>query len=878
MFSFLGRPRGVAALCSASAVAIIASVSPAGAQEQLRSYNIPAQQLSSALLEFSRQSDVRVMADPAVVNGRQAPALQGTFTVSQGLDRLLAGSGLTHSLSPSGAILVQAASPTQLGAADPAAEEEIVVTGTRLRGQTVAAQTDSVTREAIERSAVTTTEDIFAQLPQNFAGLNAGTAYGVDGGSLLAGQNVFERVTAIDLRGLGAESTLTLIDGGRMAGALYGQVVDVSVIPVDAIDRVEISMGGNSAIYGGDAVAGVANIITRRSFDGARSTATFASADVGGERYTVGQVFGIDRERLGLIAAYDYKQELPLNLVERGLTSDTPTNFGLIPLSLQVQPQLTQHSGFVGVRFSPASGIDFFADALYALRESEEYTSYYTPPDTPDNPTITQTENSAETYRLSGGASIDLNNWGVDVRLGTSGRDNLSASDSLPFPNPIRVSQDSRLHAGSIVATGPLALLGREIESAFGIELRQETLLARDQLGGVVQADASRRVSSVFGELSLPIIEGADTPILEATLAARFDDYSDFGDTTNPQFGVLFRPLDGLLLRGTYSTAFRAPPLLLYAPTDSIIIFTISDPSAPGGTSDTLFWLGNGPNLQPEEAITESIGFDFRPQFADWLNFSVTYYRIDYENRIAEPFPLGSLFSILDEEALYADAINRNPTAVTANTAVAAGLSTGFFSNFTATPFDPVTESVLDVFPNLVLVDGRTINVATEQLEGWDFGLEGTAEAGSFHLTFGLNGTYIANHERQRLVTSPISSQVNGVGRASDLRLRANVGVERDAFGAFLQINYLDGYPVNLAGSTTSSIDSWTTYDLTLTYDGDNANAADRLRRVSIAFSIANLFDTDPPEFRDNGFGVLFDPSNANGVGRYVSLRVARNW
>src|SRR5262249_10948607 len=117
MFELLGRMRGASTLASAaSAIAIVASVSPASAQEQQRSYNIPAQSLASSLLEFSRQSDVRVMADPSVVNGKQSPALQGTYSVGDGLDHLLAGSGLVHSTTPSGAILVQDPnSPTRLG-------------------------------------------------------------------------------------------------------------------------------------------------------------------------------------------------------------------------------------------------------------------------------------------------------------------------------------------------------------------------------------------------------------------------------------------------------------------------------------------------------------------------------------------------------------------------------------------------------------------------------------------------------------------------------------------------------------------------------------------------------------------------------------------
>src|SRR5688572_18364709 len=122
----LGRPRGAAALASASVLALVASASPALAQEQQRAFNIPAQSLSSALIEFSRQSDVRVLADPRVVNGRRAPAVVGSYTPSEALSRLIAGSGLHVSPNSSGGFVLAAdsSSPTRLGAAERAASSE----------------------------------------------------------------------------------------------------------------------------------------------------------------------------------------------------------------------------------------------------------------------------------------------------------------------------------------------------------------------------------------------------------------------------------------------------------------------------------------------------------------------------------------------------------------------------------------------------------------------------------------------------------------------------------------------------------------------------------------------------------------------------------
>jgi outer membrane receptor protein involved in Fe transport len=126
MFDVLGRPRGAAALATVSAIAIMAAFEPASAQEQQRSFNIPAQALSTALIEFSRQSNVMVVADPAVVRGHAAPMVRGDFTPRDALGQLVTGSGLNINQRPEGGfVLVGDARPTRTGAADPAASEDV---------------------------------------------------------------------------------------------------------------------------------------------------------------------------------------------------------------------------------------------------------------------------------------------------------------------------------------------------------------------------------------------------------------------------------------------------------------------------------------------------------------------------------------------------------------------------------------------------------------------------------------------------------------------------------------------------------------------------------------------------------------------------------
>src|SRR5690606_16159735 len=89
---------------------------------------------------------------------------------------------------------------------------------------------------------------------------------------------------SISLRGLGADATLVLVNGRRVAVSSFAEnvttnFVDINSIPVAAIERVEVLKDGSSAVYGSDAVAGVINIITRRDFEGFEASVGYGAAD-----------------------------------------------------------------------------------------------------------------------------------------------------------------------------------------------------------------------------------------------------------------------------------------------------------------------------------------------------------------------------------------------------------------------------------------------------------------------------------------------------------------------------------------------------------------------------------------------------------------------
>ncbi len=144
-----------------------------------------------------------------------------------------------------------------------AAEEEdrgIVVTGSRLNlnpNLEGAAPVLSVSQEQIQSQGTIRVEDLVNQLPQVFAGQAGEVSNGASG------------TATLNLRGVGSVRTLVLIDGRRLPyGSSSISSANLDLIPTQLIERVDVLTGGASAVYGSDAVGGVANFILRRDFEG----------------------------------------------------------------------------------------------------------------------------------------------------------------------------------------------------------------------------------------------------------------------------------------------------------------------------------------------------------------------------------------------------------------------------------------------------------------------------------------------------------------------------------------------------------------------------------------------------------------------------------
>jgi iron complex outermembrane receptor protein len=148
--------------------------------------------------------------------------------------------------------------------------QEIIVTGSRIAAPNAVSTSpiEVISSESIETTGKTDISDLIAQLPQN---LNNGL--GQDLGNTTSGLTTPGGVATADLRGLGPNRTLVLVDGRRLGQgspntAIQSPAPDLDQIPAGLVDRIEVVTGGASAAYGSDAIAGVINFIMKKNFQG----------------------------------------------------------------------------------------------------------------------------------------------------------------------------------------------------------------------------------------------------------------------------------------------------------------------------------------------------------------------------------------------------------------------------------------------------------------------------------------------------------------------------------------------------------------------------------------------------------------------------------
>jgi iron complex outermembrane receptor protein len=221
----------------------------------------------------------------------------------------LRNSAIRLGLLPAGiamALVPSLASAQDSAAAGATTLDRLEVTGSRIRGADMETQQPilTMTREALEKQGFTSVADVLQNLTA------AGSPAISRSDALASGENVGGYY--IDLRNLGANRTLVLMNGKRL-GATTGGYQDLSQIPMSAIERIEILKDGASAIYGSDAIAGVVNVITRKRFDGAEAQVYVGQYGEGdGDTTQYSFTLGAEGERGGVTLSAEYSKQEPV--------------------------------------------------------------------------------------------------------------------------------------------------------------------------------------------------------------------------------------------------------------------------------------------------------------------------------------------------------------------------------------------------------------------------------------------------------------------------------------------------------------------------------------------------------------------------------------
>ena len=252
--------------------------------------------------------------------------------------------------------------------------EEIIVTGSYIRGSSedAASPVQVIQREDMDIQGAFTAEDVTKNLTIN-SGTTTNHNYDSENATISGKANV-------NLRGLGLNSTLVLVNGKRQVVAAAetqdgSEFVDINTIPMAMLERVEVLKDGGSALYGSDAIAGVVNFIMRDDFDGFDLQGSFGSLDSGGgEEYRLsgvwGKNFNDDRGNFSIGIEYFDRDELRLN--DLGLTTDperatiaVSTLTAIIPSAFNgAGLGLDLNAAYLNPEISAVRGGAFFTDPL----------------------------------------------------------------------------------------------------------------------------------------------------------------------------------------------------------------------------------------------------------------------------------------------------------------------------------------------------------------------------------------------------------------------------------------------------------------------------------------------------------------------------------
>lgn len=415
--------------------------------------------------------------------------------------------------------------------------------------------------------------------------------------------------------------------------------------------------------------------------------------------------------------------------------------------------------------------------------------------------------------------------------------------------------------------SGPVARLpGGDVMLAVGTDLRREKyrfngnetdLATQARIFNApfdstnTLAPVKRDVKAVFAEVQVPV-----TKQLELNLAARYDDYSGFGSTTNPKATLLFKPAEQLALRASYGTGFRVPTFsqLFFGTTESPYSGKdLVDPTrcpdgkvsaTPGCELITPTILTGGkPNLGPEESKQWTAGIVWEPSAN--FNVSIDYWDIKREGTV--------------QSLALADLVK----------------------NYSLFPGNFIRDAAGDI----TAIDNRWVNAGQTATAGVDINARLQGRLSDARWSVVLDGSYLLKKKSRLLASSPFgASEVGVFTRSGDLGLRWKHSLTgtytRGAWTATLQNLYRSGYTDRvLPGVANGSVVPPNWNAKVKAYQLWNASVGYAvMKNLNVTLGVKNLLDKDPPfsaAYDDNtGAGSSWEPRVADPRGRSFTLQL----
>ncbi len=575
-----------------------------------------------------------------------------------------------------------------LAAENQPALEEVVVIGTRTAGHDVyesLAPIDLVTADAIRESA-TLPGEVGAALQSLVPSFNLPRQ---------SNSNFADLVRPAQLRNLSPDQVLVLVNGKRRhttatltTESKLGKgtsPVDFNSIPVGAIKRIEVLRDGAGAQYGSDAIAGVINVVLKDADEGGEATASWGqnrtdfkptgkSVNDGDTLFaSVNAGFGIGGGFLNLTGEYrDREQTLRSGLDQIPFFEEqTPANLALAGTQTHKAGDgpMDDTSFMYNAAFPVGDGLEIYSFGSYSDRNGKGANFFRYPDSFANVPSI-----FPDGYiPVLDGNNVDLSfaaglrgtlasdwNWDLSAVYGSNDFDhditnslNVSLGDASPTRFNVGEYKYSQLDF-RFDMTRPFDVGGfaNPVNFAWGLEYRTENYETEAgdpesyEAGPVIGApigtqagsglkpeetvDVDRNSVSAYVDLESDL-----TDRFQMGVAARFEDYSDFGNSVNGKLSARYEFAPSFAVRSTIGTGFRAPSLTQAFFRGSTTSF------GEGGqlenvlnlpTDDPIAVLLGAQDLDAEESVSYNVGFVFTPD--NPFRLTVDFYRVDIDNRI----------------------------------------------------------------------------------------------------------------------------------------------------------------------------------------------------------------------------------------------------